>query len=433
MFKLTYKQKFLIIFLIVGFLTQPISVFAQDLESPSYSIKDPSFIGSSGISDSGTNNLSLLSSFGDFTSDARLESGNYALGVGFPNGIMTNVPLVNCFEATSDDSVGGEPDTECNGYPLTAATGGNDIISGDGLQGICGSPGCYDKLKIEIGHQGNPIDTLYLVRITDEDLAIDYYVQSDNTIDTTYDIADYQTICQLEGLDTRTGSGCVNSGDPEWNQTLQSYNVLGLRPEGAYSVNVRALQGDFTEGPFSPDITPITLEYPALVFDIDIADSGGMATDTDAPHIIQLGDITATTVTATDRIWVDSGTNNSNGLTVSVENDGLSNGSHTIPSTSEDLNVDAGGDGGYGLKIETITEGPLGPLISNPIYQTAGPNEVGAIGITPTTIFYTQEVPTDRGPVSSGRVGIMVKAKAASSTPPGSYIDEITFTIIANP
>lgn len=417
--------------ILVGVLIQPVIIYGQDLDSTSYTIKDPSFIGTSGVSDSGTTNYSLISSIGDTVADARLESGSYAIGSGFPNGIQASVPLIRCLESDTDDTGGGSPNTECLAYPLTAGIGGDDAIVGDGMQGICGTPGCYDRAKIEIDAQSNPIDTLYLVAITDTGTSTDYYLQSDNTIDTAYDINDYQTICQIEGYDPRTGSGCVDSGDPDWDETLQEFNIIGLTPGATYSVRVRALNGDFTESPYSP-AENVTMEYSALSFDIDIADNGGSATDTEGPHSIELGLLQTFATTATNRIWVDIGTNFFQGATVFVSNSGLTNGSFTIPSTDEDLDVDAGMDGGYGLKIETFTEGALGPLLADATFNTGNPNEVGGMSGTPAEILYTDSV-TGQGPVSSGRSSIMVKSRIVTSTPPGAYTDTITFTMIANP
>jgi hypothetical protein len=174
------------------------------------------------------------------------------------------------------------------------------------------------------------------------------------------------------------------------------------------------------------------MEYSALSFDIDIADNGGSATDTEGPHSIELGLLQTFATTATNRIWVDIGTNFFQGATVFVSNSGLTNGSFTIPSTDEDLDVDAGMDGGYGLKIETFTEGALGPLLADATFNTGNPNEVGGMSGTPAEILYTDSV-TGQGPVSSGRSSIMVKSRIVTSTPPGAYTDTITFTMIANP
>ncbi|MCA9386589.1 hypothetical protein KC669_01000 [Candidatus Dojkabacteria bacterium] len=422
------------VMLLVGLLgiISPAKVLAQDLDSSNYTLKSPNLTGASGVVNSGTSNFTTLLVVGDATADARLESASYSAGTGFPNGIYANVPKIKCLESNTDDSVGGATDTNCEAYPLTAAVAGADTIAGDGMQGICGSPGCYDRAKIEIDPQGNPIDTLYLVSITDNDSAIEYFLQSDNTLSTGYDINDYQTICEIEGYDPRSGSGCESSIDPNWDDTLQQYNILNLLSGVTYTVKVKALNGDFTESAFGPSQN-VTLEYASLVFDIDIAGSGGLATDTNAPHNVELGDISNTTVTATDRIWSDLGTNVFSGLTLEVQNTDLTNGADTIPSTSEDLTVDIGADGGYGLKIDTYTQDALGPLLPASQYDTVGANEVGGLSSTPATIFSTNTSGSNKGPISGGRVSIMVKAKAVTSTPPGAYTDLITFLLTANP
>ncbi|MCA9381195.1 hypothetical protein KC678_02930 [Candidatus Dojkabacteria bacterium] len=422
------------VIILVGLLIiiSPTKVFAQSLNSSNYTLQSPNLTGSSGIVDSGSTNYSTVFVAGDPTADSRLESTSYSTGVGFPNGIYANVPLVKCFETNTDDSVGGATDTSCEAYSLTSAVGGADTIAGDGMQGICGTPGCYDRAKIEIDAQNNPIDTLYLVSITDGDTATEYFLQSDNTLSTGYDINDYQTICQIEGYDPRTGSGCETSSDPDWDDVLQQYNVLNLHAGVTYTVKVKALNGDYTESSYSPTVSATT-EYAALVFDIDIDDSGGTATETDAPYNILLGDITDTTVTATDRIWLDMGTNVFNGFTLEVENTDLTNGTDTIPSTTEDLSVDLGADGGYGLKIDTYTEDGLGPIIAASLYDTVGANEVGALSSAPATIFSTNTTGSNQGPISGGRASVMVKAKAVTSTPPGAYTDLITFLMTGNP
>lgn len=431
--KINVKTKCLLILIVAQlFLISPAHTFAQVLNSDNYTLQDPNLNGTSGIVDSGSNNYSTVFVAGDGTADVRLESGSYSVGTGFPNGIQANIPLIRCIETNSDDTVGGSTDTECNAYALTSTTVGDDAIVGDGMQGICGSPGCYDRAKIEIDPQNNPIDTLYLISITNSDTGIVYYLQSDKTLNTTYDINDYQTICELEGFDPRAGSDCEDSGDSDWDEVLQQYNILNLTPGTTYSVKVRALHGDFTESNFSP-VRTVTTEYSSLIFDIDIAASGGASTDTDAPHNLQLGNLSNTTSTAVDRVWFDLGTNVFNGINLKVENTGLSNGSFTIPSTSEDLSVDIGADGGYGLKIDTYTQDALGPLIADAQFDTLGIDEVGAVSVVPTTLFSTNSTGFNKGPLSGGRASVMLKAKTVPSTPPGSYTDIITFTITANP
>lgn len=385
-----------------------------ELTSNNYKIVDPQVDSSGGISESSS--YSLISS-SDPISDARLTSGSYQIGAAFPNSIQANVPLVRCIETTT---LGG--DTDCTDFP-----------NSNGAQGECGNPGCYDRAKIEIDHQNNPIDTLYLISIIDDSTATEYFLQSDHTISQTYDIDDYMTLCQLQGIDGRVGSSCQDSGDGEWDEDLQRNNIFNLSSNTSYTVKARALNGDFTESPYSPTKTTVTT-VPSISFDIDIAGSGGSATETGGVHLIELGTLSAGSVTtATDRIWLDMGTNIIPGFNVYVEdlNDGLLGASSTIPSESEDLASDSG-NGGFGLKIDSITEANLGPLLSAAAYETAGGEEVGAVSTTPALIFSTDTVSTNVGPLDSGRASLFVKATAAEGGLAESVTDTLTFTMIPN-
>jgi hypothetical protein len=378
-----------------------------ELTSNNYKIVDPQVDSSGGISESSS--YSLISS-SDPIADARLTSGSYQIGSAFPNSIQANVPLVRCFETTTLSG-----DTDCTDFPNL-----------NGAQGECGNPGCYDRAKIEVDHQNNPIDTIYLVSITDDSTATEYYLQSDHTISQTYDVGDYLTLCQLQGIDGRVGSGCQDSGGGEWDEDLQRINIFGLAPNTSYTVQVRALNGDFTESPYSPTETSTT-SVPALSFDIDIADNGGSATETGGVHLIELGTLSAGSVTtATDRIWLDMGSNVTPGFNLYVEdlNNGLLGSSSTIPSESEDLASDSG-NGGFGLKIDSVTEANLGPLLSAATYDTAGGDEVGAVSTTPALIFSTDTVSTNVGPLDSGRASLFVKATAAE----GGLAELVTDTL----
>lgn len=391
-------------------------VSAQELSSTNYKILDPTIDSGGGASDS--TNYSILQSLGNPTADARLTSGSYALGSGFPSGIQANVPLVRCAEATTTTA----SPSLCLYFP-----------NANGAQGECGTPGCYSRIKFEIDHQNNPIDTLYLVSMTDTVTSTVYYVQSTHTLATNYDINDYLTICGHEGRDPRTGSGCVTGGDPQWNATLQRYNVYGLTPGRQYSVAVRALSGDFTETQYSPAVN-VTLEYPTLSLDID---TGTLISSNNAgPHVISLGVLVPNTVvTATNRIWLDLGTNILSGLSTYVRdtNGALVNGGSTIPSQTEDLNVDAGANGGYGLKNINSTETSLGPLQDGSTYITANSTSVGAMSTTNTLIYFTDILSTNQGQINGGRGGIEVKARSIPADSSGSYSDIITFTMLANP
>jgi len=383
---------------------------SQELTSSNYKILDPTVDAGGGVSTS--TNYDLIFSV-EPTADARLTSSSYAIGSGFPNGKLANVPKIRCAESTTTSGT-----TTCINFP-----------NANGAQGECGTPGCYDRIKVEIDHQNNPIDTLYLVSLVLSGTT--YYVQSDHTLSATFDINDFMTICGLEGKDTRTGSDCENSAGGQWNADYQSYNVYGLRPGATYTVSAAALSGDFTGTQFGPT-TNVTLEYPRITFDIDIAGTGGVATETAAPYSIALGTLTTSPSTATNRIWLDLNTNVIEGMATYVKdvNDGLLSGANLIPSSFEDLAVDT--DGGYGLKVETSTQSALGPIVRSSNYDTFGGNEVGGLSTVYSSIFSSYTSSPNTGQVSGGRTSTMVKAKIITSTPAGLYTDTIIFLMITN-
>ena len=403
------------IVLLLGAFTPTLA--QSELTSDNYKIIDPQVDSGGGVSNSAS--FGLLSSLGDPTADARLTSGSYKVGLSFPNGIQANVPLIRCVET---DTTSG--DTNCLDFP-----------NANGAQGECGTPGCYDRAKIEVDHQNNPIDSLYLVSITDINTTVEYFLQSDHTVNTVFDINDYMTLCALQGSDSRVGSGCQNSGDPEWDEALQRTNIFGLTPGGSYDIKVRALNGDFTESPYSPT-SSITLQFPVISFDIDIADSSGFSTETGGNHSISLGELTpGIVVTADDRIWLDMNSNIVPGFNVYVKdlNNGLLSGIPTsIPSQSEDLDVDSGNDGGFGLKVDTSTQTSLGPLIASGTYDTTGGNEVGSVSTTDAVIFSTNTTGSNLGQISDGRAALLVKALPSTGALPGIFTDVLTFTMIPN-
>jgi hypothetical protein len=296
--------------------------------------------------------------------------------------------------------------------------------------GQCGEPGCYDRAKLEIDDQNNPIDTLYLVTLsTDSFVSEIFFLQSDHTIASTFDINSYLTQCQLEGIDSDDPQ-CDDSGDVDWNATLQEYNVLGLTPNTTYEVAVRALHGDFTETDYSPTLSATT-SIPSIGFDIDISSTD---TETSAPYSITFGNLSLSTpVSANNSIWIDLSTNNPNGVDVKVES--TSSGLYSIAnntyikSESEDLDQDDG-DGGYGARVSSISQSDLGPLNRNFLFFNGGNNSVGALKATPTILVYTENSGANKGQLVSGRSRVELIAKSYAGLPSGTYTDSLFFTAI---
>ncbi|MCA9383189.1 hypothetical protein KC909_02380 [Candidatus Dojkabacteria bacterium] len=400
---------------IFAFIVLPGTIYAQsNLDSTNYRILDPN-VDAGGGQESSTS-FSLIGSVNEL-SDSRLTSGSYELKAGFPNGILANVPVINCFET---DTTSGT--TNCNYFP-----------NANGAQGECGNPGCYNRAKLEIDDQNNPIDTIYLVQITDTTNSVTYYLQSDHTLGTSYDINDFLTQCFLEGIDV-DDTACDDSGDANWDEDLQRYNILGLLSETDYEVSVAALSGDFTGTRFS-QVATTTTQVPSITFDLDIASADS---ESSAPYSVDIGEITTVSVaTATDLIWIDLGTNSNNGSSVFVRDIAgqlLSpSTSETIPSESEDLASDPNANGGYGLKIQSVSENSLGPLQEGPVYSTTGSDEVGALSSINTLLVFTDTTGTNLGPISGGRASLAVKARSIVTDAAASdYSDEITFIAIGN-
>jgi len=393
----------------------PVIILAQNLDSTNYRIEDPTVDSGGGPTDS--SNYSLLQSLGNPNADARLTSGSYELKSGFPNGILASVPKVTCFET---DTTSGT--TDCLYFP-----------NSNGAQGECGSPGCYNRAKLELDDQNNPKDTLFLVKIVNNGTSITYYLQSDHTLGLSYDINDFLTQCELEGRDP-DDTGCDDSGDPNWDADLQSMNVLSLEPSTSYTASIAALNGDFTGTRFGPSASATTTAT-AMSFDIDIS-----ATDSEtaANYILDIGEITYTSVaTATDIIWLDLASNNFYGANVYVRdsNTGLDSTltGETIPSESEDLATDPNSNGGYGLKVSSFTQTSLGPIQASATYNTGGAEQVGGLVTTDTLIFFTNTSGSNVGPVQGGRMSILVKARSIEldiASP--DLADNITFIAVGN-
>lgn len=404
---------FLILFLLLTIVITPISA-QQELTSPNFKILGPTIDSGGGVSNSA--NFSLLSSLGNPTADSRLTSASYLMSSGFPSEFQANVPLIRCLETNTVTAT-----TDCLHFPAL-----------NGAQGECGTPGCYDRAKIEIDPQNNPVDALFLVQITDNTSSIIYYLQSDNSISTTYDINDYQTICQIEGRDPRAGSGCVIDTDPQWDANLQRYNIFGLIPGRTYSVRVRALNGDFTETQYSP-AENMTLEYPTISLNIRTLD------DSADTNECNLGDVRDTTVVNTDLVDDGAGecgfgvavaTNSVNGmqLTIDSSSTGLYNGSHTIAYVDNDGVFNTGTEE-YGIANTTPATGTIANNTVGYTYQTNTsplPTTPNNFVSSPSFINYAAGVD------ATDLIRVMLGLTASLTAPTGSYSDTITFNAIGS-
>jgi hypothetical protein len=371
-------------------------VLAEDLDSGNYKLKDVTFSGNEGGGSSSANYAAYVTT-DEYIHDVRFTSANYQIRAGVLNTWKANVPKVQCFETTSAGS------TNCQDGDIS-----------NGMVALCGQSGCYDRARVEIDPQSNPSDTLYSLQIT-----------TDSNW-TTWNYVDGSTF-MVESAATHNLSDYLT--ESAWENVVANYNVYGLQPGTTYYVRFTAIHGDFTESEPGPALTATT-STPQVTFDIDIANSGGSATETAAPYSINIGTLRFGSITtSTNLIWIDIGTNVPEGAGVYVRSQygGLftSSGSYTINSVTGDLSSTTG----YGLQGNTTTQTYLGPLNTEAIYAAGGEN----IGILTTNIYGTRILNTNNQPIYNGRASFYLKARPPEQAPATTdYVDSIIFTVGGN-
>ncbi|MEI7578746.1 MAG: hypothetical protein WCJ58_01755 [bacterium] len=404
-----------IIVLILVVLLKPVIIFAQSqLDSSNYSIVDPEINNGGSISES--SNYSLLNALANPFSEARTLSTSYEMKTGFPNGILANVPIIRCAETSTISGT-----TQCSYFP-----------NANGAIGECGTPGCYNRAKVEIDSQNNPLDTLYIVKLINNKNNQIYYLQSDHSISATLGVEDLLTKCSIEGRDANDPA-CDTNADAAWDVGLQRYNIFSLVPNTSYTVSIAAINGDFTQTRFSDTKTFSTVNM-SISLDLDIA---AIDSESNGPYRINLGTIPFTKVTtATNKIWVDISTNAINGVNVYVKdlNNGLYGaiGNETIPSENEDLAIDPNSNGGFGLKISSYNQSSLGPLLPGTVYNTSGSSIVGAVSTTPQIILFTNSNSGNQGQIASGRASISLMARSSVQHKTDLVSDTLTFICLGN-
>lgn len=255
-----------------------------------------------------------------------------------------------------------------------------------------GSGVYYNKLHFVIDQQNNPSDALYAISISTDSFVSDIrYVKSDLTVSGTLLLADYQTYA------TWGGSGGAN--------------IIGLLPNTAYKVRIKATQGKFTESAYGPASTATTAN-PSLSFSL-------------STNAIGFGSILAgTVVDAPSTINITFATNASSGGDIYIN--GLNTGlfstrtSSTITSASADLTPAVRG---FGAKV-TAVAASVGTLSSVSPYNGASNN----VGITDTTI---RRIFTASAPITGGTGSVLLKAKAGPNDPSSSDYTE-TLTMLAS-
>lgn len=396
-------------------LMSPVPVLAQNLDSTTYTLIAPS-VGTpiSGISDSTTYSQLIDSRALDaFTST----STTYKIAGGTDKFIEANVPSVLCFETSTDSGT-----TSCTGVP-----------GSDGMRGVCSSPGCYDRAKIEINDQGNPTDARYAVQIStasDFSSNVFYIDGTTRTLKTSLAIGDFIPKCEWEGT---TSSGvCVSP-----NTTWQKYDILGLKPNTTYYVRASALRGSstnasYTQSDWGPS-TNATTQVPTISINADIGPSSGSTSS--APYIVNMGILSPLgVVTSTDYIIFRLTSNAISGVQtlVSGANGGikLNTGSDLITATNGDLTSVSKG---YGLRNDSTTNSSLDNTTLGTINVSASPSDFTDAGAThkvgAPTLAAVKLFDSNNLPIYTGVSAYRVKAKADTVLQSGDYSETITFIV----
>ena len=384
----------------------PFSIYAADLTSSHYRLKDPK-LSTAGKESSATNYM-ILGNVGAPLDYQKLTSPNFGFGIGHGYTFMAHVPRVRCFETTTDGT------SSCSGLP-----------SGEGMVQICGETGCYDRARFEIDPMNNPSDTRYTVLITDDNWATVYYLDGDTHMPetaATHDISDYRTLTQWQ----------VADGPRDWSKA----NILGLLPGKTYKIRIKVFSGNFTESGLSPEAS-VTTSLPTISMDLDVGTSD--SAETDPPYSVRFPYLVIGSVADSDSfIYLDISTNVVSGISVKVKdaNAGLSSGSSLIPSADLDLDI---ASAGYGLKVVNVSQDPeAGYLRATARYSPSAVNGVGGLSTSFLDLFCSLESSTGTcgvdspAPVLNGRGKMVLKAKVDENIPSGTYTDLITFQSFAN-
>lgn len=380
--------------------------FAEDLDSTNYRLVSPSS-GETANGPVSSPTFSILvdsSPVDDFTTT----STNYTSRGGTASFTEPKVPQLTCFETSTSSG--------------TCSSGSN------GMQEVCSAPGCYDRAKFRIDTQSNPSDTRYAIQVsTTSNFSSDiFYVDGvSRLLKVSLTITDFLYACDWEG--TTLASYCASP-----NTTWQRYNVLGLTPGTTYYARVAALHGSPTNGSYTqttwgPSLSVAT-QNTSLSIDIDIAAS--VAGSSSPPYLINLGTMTAGSVTtSTNYIIVRHTTNALFGTRVLIRglNGGLTNGVSTITA----VNADLASNDGYGLRNDSTTNSQnYGTFIGtitvsttpNNFADTGGADRVGAPSTTFNPLFTSNSLP-----LHTGVSGYRVKAKPNLTHTGGSYSEDLTY------
>ena len=264
--------------------------------------------------------------------------------------------------------------------------------------------------------RSNPEDTLYMVQISEDNFVSDIKCIDGSTFRpktlSSCDINDFRTEAQWE---------------------TEDFNVQGLAPSTQYYIRASALHGDFTQSDFSSSQNATTTAG-SITFDIDIATSSGITTESSPPYSIAftgayelIGGSSA--ITAPNLIWLDIESNSTGGVAILQhgKNGGLTSATTTQTITSATANLDTTDDG-FGLQNFYIDYDDSSPYYGDLTATTNYSGSTNSVGIVNTT---NSKIYDGDGPIVSGRTGIKILAKPGTDkTSATDYTENIYFVIV---
>lgn len=385
------------------------SLYAEELTGTDYKIEGATLSGG----DLGeSSSYALVSTLEQLGGDPFLQSSLYELKPGSTQTFTANVPLVGCFEATTDGT------SQC--------VTGPSYLNLSGMVRVCGPYGCYDRARFEIEPENNPTDTLYGVQISTDNFNSDIRQVDGITLKP-------KALASRSIVDYKTKSS--------WEST--STNLHNLLSGVTYSIRISALHGNFTESSFSP-VKSVATGVPTVEFDVDIADVDGVAVENSAPYSINFAGDNALLAgggvnTADNLVWIDIVTNALGGASIMQKglNGGLYStlGDYLIASVIDDLgivdegiglqNYDYSGVEEYSINYLGSGSGELGTITAASAYEPTSLHKVGNIDTLFNTIY------TANGPLDTGRTAMYVKAKASLDAVAGDdYSESLTIVIV---
>jgi len=263
----------------------------------------------------------------------------------------------------------------------------------------------------------NPPDTLYSVQISTDNFVSDIqYIDGSTFRPESYanhNINDYRTEAVWEA---------------------ETFNIQGLDSNKQYYIRITALHGDFTQSDYS-SIATATTAAGSISFDIDIAISSGIDTESAPPYSVSFSSGTAliagaAATTASTLAWLDIDSSSTGGVSVIVfgKYGGLYSATttQTITSSTEDLDVT--GAEGFGLQSYYIDYDDSSPFYGDLTATTDYSGSINSVGGASTT---ANKIYSGDGPIVAGRTGAYLKARAGTGiTPASDYSEEIYFVLV---